>query len=105
MDQQLQTLHPLAFDKASPIDLLNCMRTGLNSNKKAIYDIDKLIERYIYAAPEIKEQVFFHGNTGDNGLINILSKYCSENNTINIEIHHQYTKFVKAFTQNKGFTY
>ena len=98
-----QPILPLNIPDSNPLTLIQQIYKLLESNQQAKYDLDKLIERYLYAAPEIQACVFFHGYS-NNGIVHILRNYCAEKTDTNIQIHDLYTKFVKAYQTNKGFT-
>ena len=98
-----ESILPLHIPDSSPITLITQIYNIMEPNQKAKYDLDKLIERYLYAAPEIQAQVFFYGYS-NNGIVHLLRKYCSEKNDTNNQVHKLYSQFVKAYQANNGFT-
>tara|TARA_Y100000389_G_C17462606_1_gene522970 strand:+ start:2892 stop:3218 length:327 start_codon:yes stop_codon:yes gene_type:complete len=95
---------PLHITISCPFNLIEQIYNILTPNEHAKYDFDKLIERFLYAAPEMQARVFFHGYS-NNGIVSILNKYCAEKNDTNIQIHALYINFVKAYQANRGFIY
>ena len=102
MSEHSSSILPLNILDSCPLNFLKQIYEILESNPQAKYDIDKLIERFLYTAPEVQDFVFFHGYS-HNGIVYILQKYCAEKNEKNIKIHDMYTKFINAYKSNKGF--
>lgn len=68
-----------------------------------VTELDKLMTRVIYAAPEVKVGVFFHDSNG-HGIVELLRWYCADkHDPTNVEVHALYTAFVAAYRKNRGF--
>ena len=60
-------------------------------------EIQSLTIKLVYAAPEVKEHVFFNGCNHYDSIVAILNRHFSENR----EVHSKYCKLVSEY--NKSF--
>lgn len=62
-----------------------------------------LIENIGYAAPEIREYLFWNGNDNWYGIVKLLNKNCNVISNFSKEVNYYYKNMLKKYKENHGF--
>ena len=62
-----------------------------------------MIENIGYAAPEIREYLFWNGNDNWYGIVKLLNKNCNVISNFSKEVNNYYKNMLKKYKENHGF--